>query len=193
MADLILEWDKSAARFLKVKGFDRALSRVLYMAGRDGAKTLKTDAARYVREHKNFKYGEVLKALPVRNPVGRRISALVWTMSVSGKPVPMGKFPVRQTKKGVTAKITKGKLSHFKSAFIQRVINLKSLNDASIHRGVFVRARGAKRYPIRHLLTTRVSDVFGDNGMIPGIQGRALSAFSKSFTRLMPLEIEKLK
>lgn len=47
--------------------------------------------------------------------------------------------------------------------------------------------------PFRELFTTRISDVFGDNGMVPAVHQRAQNMFSSSFSRLLPLEIGKLR
>lgn len=190
---LVLKWSPAAARFLKMKGFERALSRTMYMAGSSAAKVLRTDGARYVRDRKAMKYGKVLKGLPVKNPASRRLTGLVWRMDVSGKASPAGAFPARQTKKGVSISINRSRRALIKGAFIAKILNMSSLNEASFHRGVFIRKKGVARLPINHVLTTRISDVFGDTGMIPGLQNRALSVFSKSFDRLMPLEMSKIR
>lgn len=58
--------------------------------------------------------------------------------------------------------------------------------------GIFVR-KGAKRLPIEEKFTTRISDVFTDFGMVPAVHARAQAVFTKTFERLLPIEIAKLQ
>ncbi len=163
---------------------NRAITRAMAKAGGDAARAMRVEGSKGVRSKKRLKVARVKKGLPVTFPRNKTdIHALVWRMDVSGEPVRVGDLTPRQTKKGVTFGINKGKRSLIRGAFIATL--------KSGHKGVF-RRRGESRLPIDEAFTTRISDVFRDGGFIPGIHKRTMGVFKSSFARLLPLEIGKV-
>ncbi len=186
MAAVTFEYDSREVAVFTDRKIDKALKRALSKAGGDAIRAMRADGKRRVRGRKRMK-AEYLasKGLPLSFP--RRnadIDAMVWTMRVTGKQVPLGKYPARQTKKGVSVLVNKGQRKLIKGAFIAKM--------KSGHVGVFVR-EGKARLPIQHALSTRVSDVFQDRGMSPAVLARGQGVFSSSFSRLMPMELEKAR
>jgi hypothetical protein len=202
MAQISIAFDMSQVAVFRNQNLERALERAASKAGRDGIRMLKSASSKRVREKKRLRVKRVNQGLPVTFPKGRALEDLVWTMDVEGTPVPLFEFPHRQVRWGVSAAINTGKRALVKSAFVATM--------KSGHTGVFVRVPSGQhgpltkkqskgndvfrvgRLPIKELFSTRVSDVFRDEGMIPAMQTRAMDAFSRTFDRVLPLEIEKL-
>lgn len=180
---LEITWDRGQLAPFKDRGLERALVATLSKSGRDAIRALKAESSRVVRARKRLKVKRVNAALPLTFPKGRDISDLVWRMDVSGEAVRVVDYPHRQTRKGVSVAINVGKRKLIKGAFLATM--------KSGHRGVFKR-EGKARLPIDELFSTRVSDVFGDAGMIPAVQERAQLVFSQTFDRVLPLELRKL-
>lgn len=181
---LQLDWDTSQIKAFEARGLEKALFNALKKAGGDALRTTKTTSSRTVRFRKAIKAGRLSKGLPLSFPRGASdISSLVWEMRVSGDVQPVSNFPAQQQKRGVKATINKGRPALLKSAFVATM--------KSGHRGVFVR-KGEARLPIKELFTTRINDVFNDNGMIDAVFAQAQKKFAASFERLLPLEIAKV-
>lgn len=183
--DLTLNWDSRDIGVWRDRKVEKAVVRALSKAGGDALRAMKTASSRALRQRKRFKAGRVSKALPIFYPQNKQdISQLVWTMQVSGRPVPLIEFPHRQTKRGVTVSVNAGRSPQLvKGAFIARM--------KSGHEGIF-RRRGEKRLPIDEAFSTRISDVFEDSGMVPAVFARTQQVFRSSFDRLLPLEFAKL-
>lgn len=144
---------------------------------------MKAESSRLVRARKKFKVAKVNQSLPLTFPsAGAPIHRLVWRMDVSGQTMPLSAFPARQTRKGVVVQVNAGSPKLFKSAFLATM--------KSGHTGVFYR-QGAARLPIDEAFSTRISDVFHDEGMIPAVQARAQSVFASAFARLLPQELKR--
>ena len=150
----------------------RKLEKALAKATTSAARALRAAATKNVRQRKRFKVSKLKKSLPLR-----RVNAQEWRMDVSGEPMPVAAFPHRQTAKGVSVAINQGQRKLIKSAFVATM--------KSGHRGVFRRV-GKGRLPIEELFTTRVSDVFNDNGMLPFVLARTQDVFRSTLERLMP-------
>lgn len=132
-----------------------------------------------------MKLGRVNAALVLTFPKGsKHIDDLVWRMGASGAPVPVSEYPYRQTKRGVSLSINKGRRVLLAGAFVATM--------RSGHVGVY-RRRGDKRLPIDEVFTTRVSDVLRNDGLMERLHARAQEVFSSSFARLLPLELAKTK
>jgi hypothetical protein len=182
-AHLTLEWNSKELSVFRDKRVEKALLRTISKAGGDAARFLKSGSSKLIRQRKALKVARINKSLPLLFPRGRQhLNDLVWTMRVSGEPIPVIAFPTRQTKRGVVAQINTGRRTLIKGAFIAVM--------RSGHKGVF-RRRGDRRLPIDEAFTTRVSDVFKDNGFIPFVQAGAQVRFKASFERLLPLELAK--
>ncbi len=181
---LTLEWDQRDLAFWKERRLDKALARALKKAGSNAIRGMKSASTRSVRQRKSFKVARVNKALTLTYPKGNRIDDLVWRMHVSSDPVPVASLPHRQTRRGVTVKINQGKRKLIKGAFVARM--------SSGHKGVFQRT-SKKSLPIREAFTTRITDVFKDEGMIPAVQARAQRDFRGAFARLFAMELGKAR
>jgi hypothetical protein len=178
-------WDSGDLAVWRNRTVDKALFAALGKSGSDAARALKVDSSRRLREKKRFKVRLVNRSLPLAFPKLRgAIADLEWTMRVSGEPSPVAAFPYRQTRAGINAMINRNKRTLIGGAFVATM--------KSGHTGVFMRKTG-KRLPIREVFTTRVSDVFKDNGVVSGVYGRAQDVFTASFERLFPMELRKLK
>lgn len=183
-AAIELVWDSRDLDVWRENRIEYALGRALSRSGGDAARAMKTVAGRKVRERKAMKLNRVNRALPLTFPTSKEISRLAWRMDVSGALVPVAAFPHRQTHAGVSVQINKGSRSLIRSAFTARL--------KSGHLGVFLR-KGKARLPIKEAFTTRVSDVFNDQGFIPAVQTRTHAVFSSAFYRLLKLELDKAK
>lgn len=181
---LTLEFDSKDLEIWRSRKVESALARALKMAGGDAIRALRAESKRRIRERKVIK-AEFLadKALPLTFPTGTALEALEWRMRVSGKPIPLAKYPARQTRRGVIVQVNKGSPALLGSAFIRTL--------RSGHRGVFMR-QGKARLPIRELFSTRTSDVFADADLVPIVFARAKSVFAVAAERLVPLELSKL-
>ncbi len=194
---LTLEWN---SRDIEIwKGPVRsAVARALKKAGGDAIRAMRVESSRTIRERKRFKVRTVNTALVLDFPRGNNIDQLEWKMRVRGQIVPVVDFPHRQigsriigrkgrkerASGGVRVEINRGRPVLIRSAFVATM--------RSGHTGVFLR-KGAARLPIRELFTTRVSDVFGDTGMVPNVQARTQDVFKSAFARLLPLELAKVQ
>lgn len=197
-----LSWNRAEAGPFGDKKLEHALVRALGKAGGDAVRALKAASSRSVRARKRFKVSRVNRSLPLTFPKQKKtVGDLVWRMDVASDPVPLADFPHTQTKRGVTVAVGRGGRKLIKSAFVATM--------SSGHTGIFVRAtsgmqgpmkrkRGRKsavwrvgRLPVQELFTTRVSDVFDDEGMLPAVQQVAQKTFSNAFARLFKLELGK--
>lgn len=178
------EWDSRDLSVWRGGKVEKALANALAKAGGDAVRAMKVDSNRRVRQRKKMKVGAVNKALPLTFPKSKEIARLAWRMDVSGALVPVAAFPHRQVRKGVAVTINVGARKVIAHAFVATM--------KSGHKGVFLRA-GKARLPIKEAFTTKVSDVFGDAGLIPAVQHRARDVFRASFERLLPIELGKLK
>lgn len=178
--ELKLKWTNPLAS----QGFTKPLVTALSKAGGDAIRGLKITSRRYAQTKKRMKAGRLNAGLPLTFPKGvTYIRDLEWRMDVTSDYALVSSYTgARQTRLGVTVGINKGTRALIKGAFIATM--------KSGHVGVFLRT-GPGRFPIKELFTTRVADVFNDNGMTDEAFTRAQETFSKSFERLYPLELAK--
>lgn len=180
--EISLTWDQGELAKWRGQGLERAMGRALLKAGRDALRAMKTASQRSVRFRKRIKVARVNASLPLTFPRSKDIADLEWRMDVSGQPIPVIDYPHSETQRGVTVAINAGRRVLIKSAF--------EATMRSGHVGIFLRTT-RNRLPIREAFTTKVSDVFNDAGMIPAVQAVTLKAFSKTFDRVFPLEVDK--
>lgn len=179
------QWDQRQLSVLRDRGLERALTKAISWAGRDAIRAVRSAGSKGVRARKRMKAGRVNASLVLTFPRGaKHIDDMAWRMDVSGKPIPLVDFPNRQTKKGVSVAVNRGRRVLVLSAFRATM--------KSGHVGIFKR-RDKKRLPIDELFSTRVSDVFLDGGFVPSLVERGQLVFGKTFDRVLPLELEKLK
>jgi hypothetical protein len=184
MSAIEFVWDSRDLEVWRGGKVESALAAALSKAGGDAIRSTAAESNRMVRRWKRMKVAALKKALPLTFPGTKEIARLAWRMDVSGALVPVSAYPLRQTRKGISVAINTGARSFIRSAFVATM--------RSGHRGVFLRD-GKGRLPIKEAFTTRVSDVFRDEGFIPAVHAKAAKTFASSFARLMPLEVAKMR
>jgi hypothetical protein len=202
MADLTFTWDRRGTAPITGGQLEKAIVNTAMKAGRDGIRTIKSSSSAAIRFRKKIRVRRVNDSLPLSFPRTRELEGLVWTMRASGEAIPLAYYPHRQGRRGVLVAVNAGPRKLIKSAFVARM--------KSGHVGVFVRAPTgafgpmtrkaskstdvfrAGRLPIEELFSTRVSDVFKDNGMVPAVMERGQAAFTRTFDRVLSHEVSKL-
>ena len=184
MQTIEFAWDTKASAFLAEKRIQRALFRAAKKAGRDALKALRAEAKRQTRARVRIRAGYLAnRALPLTNAKGKTLEDLVWRMDVSGAAVPLGEYPARRTKKGVSVEIERGKRSIIKGAFLAKTAR-------STRKGVFRRPK-RERYPMGHRLGLRVSDAMSDGRIPAAALKRSADVFGRALGRLMAMELER--
>lgn len=185
MAAITFQWDSKELAFWQSNAPEKAVARAASKAGNDALRAMRTAAGRSVRQRKKIKAGVVSKAFKLNYASPRSsLESMEWSMDVTGAPMPLIAFPHSQTRRGVSVMVNAGSRKLVKGAFIATM--------KSGHEGVFVRT-GKARLPIKELFSTRVTDVFKDEGMIPAVFARTQSVFTSAFQRLLNLELGKGK
>jgi len=174
--------DRSQIAALENSEFKAALKRALRKAGATAQRDMKSDASRRIRARKALKVRYISRALSLGRPSGGDVSNFSWALNVSGERVPLIAYPLRQTKKGVSVQINKGKRTLIKRSFVATM--------KSGHKGVFQR-KGKERLPIKELHGSRPVDALLHKGEADGVAQRGSSSFGATFTRVLPLEIGK--
>lgn len=183
MAELIVSWDAKSLQVLRTAAVERAIFRALKKAGGDALRALRAEAKRKTRERIAIRAGYLAaSAFPLRYATGKTVSELAWTMKVSGRAVPLGEYPRRQTKKGVSVEVQRGKRAQIRGAFLAKA--------RTGRQNVFLRP-SRLRYPMGHRLGLSVADAMADREIPAAALERAGSVFSSAFHRLLPLELGK--
>ena len=187
MPEIIFEWDSKELDALSGGKLGAAVFRALRKAGGDAIRAARAEAKRGTRAKVRIRAGYLAdRALPLRYPFSRDISGLVWRVDVSGREVPLGEYPSRQTKRGVSLEVQRGKRVVLKSAFLSRA------KSNAGRKSVFLRPTKA-RYPMGHRLGMSVADSMAD-GKVPNVAlTRATSVMASAFDRLLQMELGKLK
>lgn len=165
------------------RGMRRAMRATMKKAGRDAARDMRSASVKQVRARKRLKAAAVRKATRVqRKTSGSNTASWAWGVEFDDTRIPASAYPHRQTKRGVTLSINRGRPTRVKSAFIARM--------ASGHRGVYKR-RDKARLPIDEQFGSRPIDAIRHAGEIDQVQARGLQSFDATFARVLPLEIGK--
>ena len=185
--DIDIFFDPRPLEAFRVNGNERtilaATTRAASKSGGDAIRKVRIESSRIIREKKRIKVKIVNRGLPTaRYGSVRSLASLKWVMKVSGAPIPLAAYPARQTKKGLSVEINRGKRVLIKSAFLATMGSAKA---------AFMR-KGKARLPVRKLLTTRLSDAFADADVEPRITTFARNTFEASYMRLLPMELAKL-
>jgi hypothetical protein len=175
------QWDSTQLAFLRTALSDRAIARALHKAGATGLRDMRSEASKRIRQRKRIKAAIIRRALVMRRPRGQGLDG-EWALDVRGDRVPLAAYPHRQTKRGVSVEVNRGKRSTVTSSFIATM--------RSGHRGVFVR-RGTARLPIRELFGSRPADALLHAGEADAVLRRGQDSFMRTFHRLLPLELAK--
>ena len=160
----------------------KAVKAALRKAGSTALRDMRSEASKRVRKRKRIKAKFVRDAMVLGRPKGGNVDGWEWSVSFTGKAVPLTAYPHRQTRKGVSVEVNRGKRTLIKGAFLATM--------ASGHKGVFVR-KGIRRLPIRELLGSRPADALLHKGEAEGVLARGEGTFMSAFARLLPLELAK--
>ncbi len=179
---ITVKWDRSAMKPLETGPLKGALKRALRKAGATALRDMRSEASKRIRARKRIKSSYISKAMTLRRASGSDINGMRWALDVSGTPVPLTAYPFRQTKKGVSVEVNRGKRTLLKGAFVATM--------RSGHKGIFKR-RGKTRLPIKELLGSRPVDALLHEGEADGVAARGGKSFEATFTRVLPLEIGK--
>ncbi len=177
-----VKWDRSQIAALETGPLKRAAVRALRKAGATALRDMRSEASKRIRARKRIKVSYISRALTLRRPKGSDIAAMSWAVDVSGEPVPLVAYPHRQTKKGVSVEVNRGKRTLVKGAFVATM--------KSGHEGVF-RRRGKARLPIEELRGSRPVDALLHEGEADAVAERGGKSFGDTFVRVLPLEIGK--
>lgn len=179
-----ITWESSSAAWLKEKRLQRALMAALKKAGGDGIRAARAEAKRRTRERVRIRAGYLAdKALPLTFPRGATtVEGLEWVMRVSGRPVPLGEYPRRQTRKGVSVEVVKGRRMLIQHAFLATA--------KTGRKAVFLRPSSA-RYPMGHRLGLGVADSMKDGLTPTAALQLGLARMNSAFARLFPIELGK--
>jgi hypothetical protein len=177
-----VKWDRSGMAALETGPLKGALKRALRKAGATALRDMRSEASKRIRARKRIKPRYIKRALTLRRPKGGDISSMAWALDVSGEPVPLVAYPHRQTKKGVSVEVNRGKRTLVKGSFVATM--------KSGHKGVF-RRRGAPRLPIQELRGSRPVDALLHKGEADAVAARGGASFEATFARVLPLEVSK--
>lgn len=177
-----VRWEAQA--LVWIHGYpQRVVAKVAKMAGRDALRALRAEAKRATRERVRIRAGYLTNsALPLRYAKARTIDGMSWVMDVSGAAVPLGEYPRRQTRKGVSVEVKRGSRVLLESAFLAA--------RKTGRPGVFLRP-GRERYPMGHRLGLSVADSMRDGVVPTRALERGRLVFESAFTRLLKVELEK--
>lgn len=179
---LSVQWDRSQIAAMQEGPLRAALKRALRKAGATALRDMRSEASKRIRQRKRIRPKYITRALTLRRAKGGDISRLEWAVDVSGEPVPLVAYPHRQTAKGVSVEVNRGKRTLVKGAFVATMKNT--------HEGVF-RRRGKQRLPIDELRGSRPVDALLHEGEAQGVAHRGGESFGETFIRVLPLEIGK--
>lgn len=177
-----VQWNKAGLASIEPGQFRRAMIRALRKAGGTALRDMRSEASKRVRARKRISPKYIGRAITLRKASGTDIAAMQWEIQFSGDPVPLVAYPHRQTDKGVTVEVNRGKRTLIKSAF--------EATMRSGHEGVFRRA-GPERLPINELLGSRPVDAMLHEGEADAVGARGARSLSDTYARLLPLELGK--
>lgn len=155
-----------------------AVKRAIRKAGSTALRDMRSEASKRIRARKRIKPGIANRAFRLRRLDG------VWALDVRGTKVPLSSYPHRQTRRGVTVEVNRGKRTLLEGAFVATM--------KSGHKGIF-RRRGKGRLPLDELLGSRPVDALLHEGEAIGVADRGVKSFVATFDRLLPMELEKAK
>lgn len=177
-----VRWDRSQIAALENGPLKGALKRALKKAGATALRDMKSEASKRIRARKRIRISYITKAISLVKTGGSDVSGMSWAVKVSGDPVPLTAYPFRQTKKGVSVEVNRGKRTLVKGSFVSTM--------KSGHKGIF-RRKGKARLPIQELFGSRPIDALLHEGEAQGVADRGGESFSNTFQRVLPLEIGK--
>lgn len=175
-------WDRSELAALSSGPLKGAAKMALRKAGATALRDMRSEAVKRIRARKAIRPKYIARAITMVRPKGGEIDGLEWALRVSGEPIPLVAYPHKQTKRGVSVEVNRGKRTLVAGSFVAKM--------RSGHVGVF-RRRGAARLPIDELRGSRPVDALLHEGEAQGVADRGGTSFASTFARLLPIEIDK--
>lgn len=184
MAEIVFQWTSEGIERFNERRVMQAVVRAMRKAGGDAIRSVRASSKRGVRERVRLRASYLAdRAMPLAFPVGRSLDDLAWRMDVSGREVPLGEYPARQTRKGVSVEVQRGRRAVIDSAFLAK--------GRARRPGVFLRPT-EKRYPMGHRLGPSVADSMADGRVPRGALDRGAEVMESAFYRLLKLELDGL-
>jgi hypothetical protein len=190
-----VQWDTRGIAGLETGKLKGAVRRALSKAGKTALRDMRSEASKRIKARKRIASKYISRALSLRAAKSGDIAGMSWALNVSGQPVPLIACPhsmVRgragkgaigpRSQGGVAVEVNTGKRTLVRGAFLATM--------RSGHEGIFQR-RGAARLPIHELLGSRPVDALLHPGEADAVAARGGRSFGDTFTRLLPLEIDK--
>lgn len=177
-----VKWDREGIAALETGPLKAAARRALRKAGSTALRDMRSEASKRIRAMKRIAPKYIHRALSLQRARGSDIATMSWALNVSGEPVPLVAYPVRQTRKGVSVEVNRGKRTLVAHAFVATM--------KSGHKGVFLR-RGTARLPIKELRGSRPVDALLHGGEADAVAARGGESFAATFVRVLPLEVGK--
>jgi hypothetical protein len=174
--------DRSGIAALEPGPMKRAVVRALRKAGSTALRDMRSEASKRIRQRKRIAPKYIARALTLRRPKGSDIAAMSWAVLVSGEPVPLVAYPHRQTARGVSVEVNRGKRTLLEGAFVASM--------KSGHKGVYKR-RGKQRLPIDEQRGSRPVDALLHEGEADAVAERGGKSLAATFRRVLPLEMGK--
>lgn len=178
------KWDKRGIAALASGPFKRAALRAIRKAGATALRDMRSEASKRIRQRKRIRPSLIRRAMTIKRATGSDLARMAWSVNLSGDPVPLVAYPHRQTARGVSVEVNRGKRSLVPGAFVA--------TTKSGHVGVF-RRRGKARLPIEELRGSRPVDALLHKGEAEGVAERGGRSFADTFARVLPLEIGRSK
>lgn len=172
------KWDRSVLALPDKKAVKRALRK----AGATALRDMRAEASKRIKARKRIKGRYITRAMSLRRPKGGNLDRWVWAVELDGDPVPLVAYPHRQTRKGVSVEVNRGKRTLVAGSFVATM--------KSGHKGVF-RRQGKERLPIEELRGSRPVDALLHKGEADAVAERGGRSLTVTFARLLPLEIGK--
>ena len=174
-ACLLLLTVKDGARKVTARAINRTLSGV------------KTDASAEIRKEITATKKYVDRTFSIQKASTVRLQGAVTS---KGKPLPLVAFSTRQTKKGVSVQVKKGRPRKVIPHTFQATMK-------SGHKGVFWREKkGGKmvgRLPIQELYSSRVPDIFSNDSVMRPVIAKAQDRMSKNLSHEIDYELLRPK
>lgn len=168
-----------AAVIAELRGIPSKVNRVLRTAANDTAKTLRSDLSKNIRELVNIKKADIDPYLKVTPPQGASVEIRI----KEGARIPLRFFGARETKAGVTYKISRrGGRNRIPSAFIVKKFASNVYTRKSANRGPFLKPRGVSAW-----------GVVGVNKLDAKAVRDGQAIFRKNIMRRLNLEVLRAK
>lgn len=176
-----VQWDTSELAPITPARFQAAVRRALRKAGSTALRDMNAEATKRIRARKRLAPKYIKRAITMQRK-GATIENAEWALKVSGEPVPLVAYPHRQTRRGVSVEVNRGKRTLVRGTF--------KATMKSGHIGIF-RRRGKARLPIQELFGSRPIDALLHKGEAEGVAQRGSRSLVDTFRRLLPLELGK--